>query len=426
MLDDLTLKFTNLIKGFASKKRVSDSDLDNIIKKTRRFLLDADVALDTVKYLTSSIRNKLVGLEINKKISPGQLIIKTLYNDLVDIMSCKNFNTFKFDSNKLNVVLFVGLQGVGKTTTVAKFAYWLKRYNKKVLLATCDIYRPAAMDQLNILAKKSNVDFFKNECINVTDIVNSCIFFSKSNNYDFLVIDSAGRTHIDDFMINEIKNINTILNPVYTFLVIDGIYGQDAVISSNIFIQNLYISGFIVTKMDSDTRGGVILSLTHNTGKPVYFLGIGEKINDLEFFYPDRIASRILGMGDIKTLLEEIEYNFDNNKQVENNLEGLNLNGLKIYLLQMLKLGGIKKIAEKIPLHSGEIINNKNIDDVFFKKMLYLIDSMTFKEKKFPNIINHSRKKRIITGAGCSIQDINKMLKYYEKLIRFSDKNIYF
>ena len=227
-------------------------------------------------------------------------------------------------------------------------------------------------------------------------------------------------------MINEIKNINTILNPVYTFLVIDGIYGQDAVISSNIFIQNLYISGFIVTKMDSDTRGGVILSLTHNTGKPVYFLGIGEKINDLEFFYPDRIASRILGMGDIKTLLEEIEYNFDNNKQVENNLEGLNLNGLKIYLLQMLKLGGIKKIAEKIPLHSGEIINNKNIDDVFFKKMLYLIDSMTFKEKKFPNIINHSRKKRIINGAGCSIQDINKMLKYYEKLIRFSDKNIYF
>ncbi|HIH2763407.1 MAG TPA: signal recognition particle protein [Candidatus Azoamicus sp.] len=421
MLKNLTSKFTNLIKNFIDKYKLTGTDLDNIIKKVRKILLDADVSLITVKYITSNIKSKLIGLEIDKKITPGQLIIKSIYEEFTNIMGGINFSKFKCDENNLNVILFVGLQGVGKTTNIAKFSYWLKKkYNKKILLISCDVHRAAAVEQLNTLAKLNNIDFLINNSDNVNNIIINSLDYAKLNGYDFLLVDSAGRLHLDESMTKELKNIVNLLKPSYIFLIIDGMYGQDALNSSFHFLNNLNISGFIVTKMDSDSKGGIILSLAYSTKKPIFFLGVGEKISDLEVFHPDRIASRLLGMGDLDTLLEEVKENFSIEK--EKKIDYYDLNLFKEQINNLLKLGGLKKVIEKLPIHNISNIDSDKIDDENLKKMLNIINSMTLKEKKYPNIINHSRKRRISKGSGCSLQDINKLIKYYEKFTKFLNK----
>lgn len=421
MLKNLTEKFANLIKNFIDKKKLSDSDIDNIIKKVRKILLDSDVALSTTKYITLNIRNKLTKLEINRKISPGQLIAKMLHEELTEIMGGFDIPKFKFNLNELNIFLFIGLQGVGKTTSIIKLANWLKKkYNKKILLVSCDIYRAAAIQQLKFLSNKNNIDFFDEKSSDINKILKNALTYSKNNSYEFLLVDSAGRLHLDEEMIKELINIESILNPLYTFLVIDGIYGQDALNSSLKFLDKLNISGFIITKMDGDSKGGIILSLKHNTNKMIYFIGTGEKINDLEFFYPNRLSSRILGFGDIDSLIEEVNDKLESKEnKVVNNFD---LILFKEQINNLLKLGGIKKIIEKLP--SGNLLNAKenNLDDKNFLTMIYLIDSMTLKERKYPNIINYSRKKRIAYGAGCSLQDVNKLIKFYEKVSKFSHK----
>lgn len=399
MLKSLTSKFTSLIRNFVDKYKITDSELESIIKKIRKILLDSDVSLNVVKHVTSNIKNKLVGLEISKKISPGQLVIKTLYDEFTNIMSNCESVKFKFNLNDLNIVMFVGLQGVGKTTNISKFASWVKKkYNKKILLVSCDVYRPAAIEQLKILSNINDIDFFINDIKNVDDILTKSMFYAKSNGYNFLLVDTAGRVHLDDVMTKEIKNINNILNPSYVFLIVDGMYGQDVVNSSLHFINNLNISGFIITKMDSDAKGGIVLSLVFSTNKPVYFIGTGENQNDFEVFYPNRIASRILGMGDLDTLLEDVKNNLNDIKKIE--IDNLNLNLFKEQITNLLKIGGFKKVIEKLPLYNiGEVDDNKINDDIL-KKMLVIINSMTIKERSYPNIINHSRKKRILKGSG--------------------------
>lgn len=422
MLKNLTSKFTSLIRNFVDKYKLTEFELETIIKKIRKILLDSDVSLDSVKYITSNVRSKFTGLEMSRKVSPGQLIIKTLYSEFIDIMGGLDPSKLKFDANNLNVILFVGLQGVGKTTTVSKCSNWLKKkYKKKILLVSCDIYRPAAIEQLKTLAEINNIDFFVNNFTCVDDILNNSLIYAKINSYDCLLVDSAGRLHLDDFMTKELKNINNILKPSYVFLVVDGMYGQDVVNSSLYFINNLNVSGFIITKMDSDTKGGIVLSLTYSTKKPIYFIGTGEHLNDFDIFYPNRIASRILGMGDIDTLLEEVKENLKDIEQPMS-IENSNLNLFKEQITYLLKLGGFKKVIEKLPSHNIGEINNDKINDDVLKKMLIIIDSMTFKERKYPNIINHSRKKRISNGSGCTLQDVNKLIKYYEKFSKFLNK----
>lgn len=422
MLENLTSKFTTLIRSFADKYKLSESELDSIIKKIRKILLDSDVSLNSVKNITSNIKAKLVGLEINRKISPGQIVIKSIYDELTTIIGGENQSNFKFDLNNLNVVLFVGLQGVGKTTNILKFAHWLKKkYRKKILLASCDIHRAAAIEQLQFSSKANNMDFFINNFKSIDDILHNALTHSRKNNYDFLLVDSAGRLHLDAPMIDELKYINKILSPSYTFLVVDGMYGQDVVNSSLSFINSLNVSGFIITKMDSDAKGGVILSLAYSTKKPVFFIGYGENLNDFDVFYPNRLASRVLGMGDLDSLLEEVKENFES-REPEQTIQNINLISFKDQLRTLFKLGGFKKVIEKLPSYDlGEIKSDKINDDIF-KKMLVIIDSMTLKERKYPNIINHSRKKRIANGSGCSLHDVNRLLKYFEKFSKFITK----
>lgn len=424
MFKNLTSKFTHLIRSFSDKYKLSESELDIIIKKIRKILLDSDISLNTVKYLILNIKNKLTTLEVSRKISPSQIIVKSIYDEFTDIMGGLNSPRFKFNINELNVILFTGLQGVGKTTSIAKFAHWLKKkYKKKVLLSSCDIYRPGAIEQLKFLANKNNIDFFDQNLLDITIILKTALNYAQVNSYDFLLVDSAGRLHLDENMMNELSFIDSILKPSYTFLILDSTYGQDAINSSSVFINKFKISGFIVTKMDSDTKGGIILSLTYNTKKPVYFIGTGENINDLDLFYPDRLASRILGMGDIDTLIDEVKEKLTIKDQLIEKSFDMNL--FKEQINNLLKLGGFKKIVEKLPSYNFGEINESKLDNDFLKKMLSIIDSMTIKERKYPSILNFSRKKRLWKGSGCKLHDINKLIKYYEKFSKFLSKENY-
>lgn len=424
MLKNLTSKFTSLIRHFVDKYKLTESDLDSILKKIRKILLDSDVSLNVIKYLTLSVKTKLLGLEISKKKSPGDIVVKAMHEEFTNIMGGFDSYKLKFDLNNLNIILFVGLQGVGKTTNISKFAVWLKKmYKNKILLVSCDIHRPAAIEQLRMLSNISKTDFFINTFNSVNDILYNSLTYAKLNNYNFLLVDSAGRVHLDDVMNKELKNINNILKPSYVFLIVDSMYGQDSINSSLHFINNFDISGFIITKMDSDTRGGIVLSLTYSTKKPVYFIGTGENLNDFEIFHANRIASRILGMGDLDTLLEDVKENFKDIKTEK--IDTFNLNIFREQISNLLKIGGFKKIIEKLPSYNiGEIDDNK-INDTMLKKMLVIIDSMTIKERKYPSIINYSRKKRISIGSGCMVQDINKLIKYYEKFSKFLSKENY-
>ncbi len=364
MLENLTSKLGLVVSNILGKYKLSESNIKDILKKFRKSLLEADVSWDVIKCILNNIRSKLIGVEISRKISPGNMFLKIVKGEFVNILGGSSLNS-KFSiikKNSLDVILIAGLQGVGKTTTVVKLGKWIKnKNNKSVLVVSCDIYRPAAFDQLKILSNKANINCFSN--FNVTDsidsIINKALFFARVNKYDFLIIDSAGRLHINELMMNEIKNVSKLSLPSETFLVVDSMVGQNAIDSATVFCKNLSISGFILTKMDSDSRGGVILSLSYITKKPIRFLGVGEKIDDFEIFYPDRISSRILGLGDISGLLDSVNDKLNDNefKISSNNVlsDSWNLENFKIQLEQMMKIGGFKSVIDKMP--GGQNLN---------------------------------------------------------------------
>lgn len=437
MLENLTSKLGSIVNGFIGKYKLSDSNIKDVLKNFRKSLLDADVSWHVVKAIVNNVRTKLVDLEISRKISPGNILLKVVNEEFINLMGGNINDKFTlYKNNSLNVILLVGLQGVGKTTSVVKLAKWIeKKYKKKVSVVSCDIYRPAAIEQLKIFSDKSGVDCYVN--YNITDtpvsIVKNALHFSSNNNYDFLIIDSAGRLHVDDFMMGEIREIYNISKPSDVFLVVDSMIGQDAIKSASVFCDNLNVSGFILTKMDGDSRGGVLLSLSYVTHKPIRFLGVGENVVDFEVFYPDRITSRILGMGDISSLIEDVNEKLENLesnsfvKKIYSNND-FSLEDFKFQLKQMLSIGGMKSILDKMPGGQlfGSSIANK-VDDKHFVKMIAIVNSMTVKERLFPNLINGSRKKRIALGSGTNIQDINKLLKQYgimKKILqKYSEKN---
>jgi len=426
MLENLTSRLGRIINNVIGKYKLSESNIKDILKKFRKSLLEADVSWDVVKCIVGNIRTKLLDTDISRKISPGNMFLKIVNDEFIDILGGKSLNTdFIFKKkNGLDVILLAGLQGVGKTTSVVKLAKYIKIKEKKsCLVVSVDIYRPAAIEQLAILSKKASIECFSD--YNLTDSINSIlskvINHSILSKYDFLLIDSAGRLHIDDAMMDEIKLICDISKPSYSFLVIDSMVGQDVLQVASMFCKNIDISGFILTKMDGDSRGGVLLSLSYVTKKPIRFLGVGEGVNDFERFYPDRISSRILGMGDISSLLDDVGSKLDSveSKKLSERVsdDSWDLNDLKSQFQHMSKVGGVKSIMDKLPgvQSLSDSVKNK-VNDKFFIDMLAVIDSMTLKERRFPNLINGSRKRRIACGSGTNIQIVNRLLKQYDKM----------
>ncbi|WP_343182904.1 signal recognition particle protein [Buchnera aphidicola (Neophyllaphis podocarpi)] len=422
MFGNLTKQLKKTIQKISNRGRLTEKHIKNTIREVRIALLEADVSLLVIKKFIDAIQKKVIGIKINKSLTPGQEFIKVVMRELIKIM--------EDDKQKLNlsvqppaVILFLGIQGVGKTTSVVKLGNILKNKNKKVIIASTDIYRPAAITQIEILSKKINIDCFKSDTNESPDkIAIKALEYAKIKFYDVLLIDTAGRMHIDKKMMNEIKNIYNAINPIETLFVIDAMTGQDSINIANNFNKKINITGIILTKTDGDARGGAALSVKYITKKPIKFISNGEKIHSIEKFNPKIIAKRILGMDDTVNIIEEIE-NKINKKEIEkitNKLkqgENFDLNDFLLQIKQIKKMGGIVSLIEKFK-SNNKIINNikSNTSKKELNKIESIINSMTIKERKQHNIIKGSRKRRISLGSGTTIQDVNNLLKQFTKV----------
>lgn len=408
--------------------RLSENNIKDALREVRIALLEADVALPVITAFLAEVSKKAQGQEVLLSLTPGQAFIKIVQDELVSLMGEAN-ETLNLTTQPPAVILMAGLQGSGKTTTVAKLARWIKQTQKKsVLVASADIYRPAAIKQLETLAHQVEAKFYPSyENNNVIDIVKNAIKTAAQQAIDVVIIDTAGRLHIDDEMMAEIRAIHDNINPVETLFVVDSMTGQDAANTAKAFNTALPLTGVILTKTDGDARGGAALSIRNITGKPIKFLGIGEKIDALQPFYPERIASRILGMGDILTLVEEAHEKI-NQQEAEQLVKKLkkghfDLDDYRNQLLQMKKMGGMANLLDKLPGMSMLPTNITNqINDNVFLQTVAIINSMTPHERRQPECIRGSRKKRIAAGSGTQIQDINRLLKQFEKMQKMMKK----
>lgn len=423
MFNQLSEKLTNSINKLRGIGRLTEDNIQSALREIRLALIEADVALPVVKDFTEQVRNKAIGQEIIRNIRPGDALVKLVHDELIHVLGDIQ-SELNLKAQAPIVILMAGLQGSGKTTTIAKLAHWIQNEKKKsVMVTSTDIYRPAAIQQLETLAKQINVLFFPSSNSDTpTMIANSAITKAKTQFIDVLIIDTAGRLHIDNEMMEEIKKISIASQPTETFLIVDSMAGQDAANIAKAFNEQLELTGVILTKADGDARGGAALSMRLITGKPIKFMGIGEKIEALEPFYPDRVASRILGMGDIVSLVEEAQRKVDK-KQAEKMAKKLskgkrfNFNDFLTQLQQMKKLGGMKSLLGKLP-GMGQLPKAamQMMDDKMFVRMEAIINSMTLKERNFPALINASRKKRIAAGSGTQIQDVNKLFKQFTQM----------
>ncbi len=427
MFDNLTERLSKTIKGLRGQGRLTEANIKDALRDVRMALLEADVALPVVKEFVERVRERAMGQEVTKSLSPGQVLVKVVNDELVHMMGDVN------DSLNLNVqppavILMAGLQGSGKTTSTAKLARMLKeRHKKSVLVASCDIYRPAAIEQLKTLAGEVGAEFFPSS----TDqdpvrIASDAITHARKQHLDVVIIDTAGRLHIDDEMMAEIRRLHAAAQPVETLFVVDSMTGQDAANTARIFNEVLPLTGVILTKTDGDARGGAALSIRAITGKPVKFIGVGEKTAALEPFHPDRIASRILGMGDVLSLVEEAEQKVDK-EQVEklarkiSKGKGFDMNDFRDQLEQMLSMGGLAGMMDKLP-GMGNLPKNAMMDDGQVHRMKAIINSMTVKERSFPAIIKGSRRRRIASGSGTQVQDVNRLLKQHLQMQKMMKK----
>ncbi|KPJ67388.1 MAG: signal recognition particle [Coxiella sp. DG_40] len=421
MFDNLSEKLTRTIRNLTGRGRLTEDNVKETLRDLRRTLLEADVALPIIKQFIEDISNKAIGQEVMKSLKPGEALVKIVRDELINIMG-NVYQDINLTTQPPTIILISGLQGSGKTTSVAKLAYFIKENKKKsALITTTDIYRPAAIEQLETLAKQIDTAFFHISQRPI-DIVKAAIFEAKKKFIDVVIIDTAGRLHIDKEMMDEISNIHKAINPTETLFVVDSMAGQDAANTAKTFNDILPLTGVILTKTDGDARGGAALSVRMITGKPIKFIGVGEKINAFEPFHPDRIVSRILGMGDILTLVEEAEKNVNREKakklaQKISKGKGFNLEDFKDQLQQLKKLGGINNLLTKIPGMGMLPKAAKNmVNDDMFIKMEAIINSMTLKERYFPAIIKGSRKRRIATGSGTEVQDVNRLLKQFSRM----------
>ncbi len=429
MFEQLTEKLDHAFKSLRGKAHISKSNIADALKTIRHALIEADVALEVIDDILENIEQKAMGQAVIGSLNPGEAFTKIVYDYLVELMGSTS-ETLNFRTQPPAVILVAGLQGAGKTTTVGKLAKWLKDNHKKsVLLASTDVYRPAAIDQLKTLAEQVNADFFPSSPSDKPQqIAMNTLKHAKMQLHDILIIDTAGRLHIDETMMSEVKNLHKALNPTETLFVVDSMTGQDAANTAKAFHQQLPLTGVILTKTDGDARGGAALSVRHITGKPIKFMGAGEKLDALEAFHPDRVASRILGMGDVLTLVEEVQQKMDHKKseKLANKLKkqkGFDLEDFREQLVELQNIGGMSNIIGKLPGMAKLPPAIKNsVDDSAFKRISVMIDSMTMKERRFPNIINGSRKKRIATGSGATVPELNRLLKQHQQMSKMMKK----
>lgn len=421
MFENLSSRLSGVVKTLSGNSRLTESNIADALREIRIALLEADVALPVVKQFIADVKEEALGEKVVGSLTPGQALIDVVNKKLTTLMGEFN-NQLDLSAVPPAVILMAGLQGAGKTTTVGKLAKRLKDNDKKkVLVVSADVYRPAAIEQLKTLAKSLNVECFPStEQQQPKEIALSALDYARKHYFDVLIVDTAGRLSVDEFMMNEIKDLHKSLNPVETLFVVDAMLGQDAVNTAKAFNDALALTGVILTKMDGDARGGAALSIRNITGKPIKFIGVSEKINGLEPFYPDRMASRILGMGDILSLIDEVKGNVDEAeaKKLMDKVKkgkGFDLNDFKMQFEQMNNMGGMSKILDKLPGNIAEkapqIINDKMI-----RKNVAIIDSMTKLERQKPELLKASRKRRIALGSGTSVQEVNQLLKQYEQI----------
>ncbi|QMV15377.1 signal recognition particle protein [Vibrio spartinae] len=429
MFENLTDRLSKTLKNISGKGRLTEENIKETLREVRMALLEADVALPVIREFVKRVKEGAVGVEVSKSLTPGQEFIKIVQAELEAVMGASN-EALNLAAQPPAVVLMAGLQGAGKTTSVGKLSKLLKeRDKKKVLVVSADVYRPAAIKQLETLASDIGVDFFPSSADQKPiDIALAAIDQARKQFYDVLIVDTAGRLAIDEEMMSEIQDLHRAVNPVETLFVVDAMTGQDAANTAKAFGDALPLTGVVLTKVDGDARGGAALSVRYVTGKPIKFLGVGEKTDALEPFHPDRVASRILGMGDVLSLIEDLQRNVDQEKaqklaQKFKEKKGFDLEDFREQLGQMQNMGGMMGMLDKLPgmANMKDGIKDK-VDDRMFKQMEAIIGSMTMKERQNPDVIKGSRKKRIAAGSGTQVQDVNRLLKQFTQMQKMMKK----
>jgi len=420
MFDNLTDRLSNTLKKIRGQGRLTEDNIKETLREVRVALLEADVALPVVTDFIERVKAGALGQEVQSSLTPGQSLIKLVQTELIKVMGEAN-EGLNLKMNPPAIILMAGLQGAGKTTTVAKLGRWLKEnQKKKVGVVSADVYRPAAIKQLEMLANELDLEFFPSDnSQKPVDIANSAIEAARKKFLDVVIIDTAGRLHIDDEMMDEIKELHAAIQPIETLFVVDSMTGPDAGITAKAFNDALPLTGVILTKADGDARGGAALSIRHITGKPIKFIGVGEKTSALEPFYPDRLASRILGMGDMLSLIEEIEQKVDKEKAEKlarkiQKGKSFDLEDFREQLLQMQNMGGVNTLLDKLPgIHAVPTEMKNQINDKMLARQIAVINSMTMQERRFPDLIKGNRKKRIAAGCGQELHDVNRLLKQF-------------
>ena len=414
--EGLSDKLINITKKLRGKSRITESDLKEVLREVKLALLEADVNYKIVKDFVSSVEAKALGADVLKSLTPGQQVVKIVKDEMVELLGGQE-SKINFTPNPPTVIMLVGLQGSGKTTTAGKLANLLRKQGKKPLLVACDVYRPAAIKQLQVVGGQLNIPVFANEQTkDVVLIAKQAISFSYSKLYDVVILDTAGRLHIDEALMQELKNIKLNVKPHEILLVVDSMTGQDAVNVAGSFNEQLGIDGVVLTKLDGDTRGGAALSVKKVTGRPIKFAATGEKLSDIEVFHPERMASRILGMGDVLSIIEKAEDAFDAEEaaKLEEKLkkESFDLDDYLKQLRQIKKMGSFSSLLNLIP--GMNQLKDVKIDENEFVRIEAIICSMTKEEKKNPRLLNGSRRQRIARGSGTTVQEINKFMASYE------------
>jgi signal recognition particle subunit SRP54 len=423
MLDNLTNRLARVIKTLKGEARLTEANIADALREVRMALLEADVALPVVKDLVAAVREKAVGEEVIGSLSPGQALVGVVHRELTRIMGGAH-EGISFTTQPPAIVLMAGLQGAGKTTTVGKLAKFLKEnHKKKVLVVSCDVYRPAAIEQLKSVAGQAGVDFFPSAAGEKPEaIALAAVDWARRHYHDVLLVDTAGRLAVDEEMMAEISRLHAVLKPIETLFVVDAMLGQDAVNTAKAFNEALPLTGVVLTKLDGDARGGAALSVRHVTGKPIKFAGVGEKLSGLEAFHPERMASRILGMGDVLSLIEEARKGLDEEKAVAfarklKAGKGFDLNDFKEQIAQMRNMGGLSALMDKMPAQIAQMAGQlpAGAENKMVGRVEGIINSMTPEERARPELLKASRKRRIALGAGVQVQEVNRLLNQFEQ-----------